>query len=1520
MPTVPPASSLSADVRTELHDSLRRWEPAAGSTGFEGLVAQALARITGYTFRLARSGSQFGRDAATPNAHFAIAMEAKRYNDSVPLQELVGKSTLASFDLAEGIDLWVLAATVEIGEQTERKLEAILDREGISLLTLDWTDAGLPPLAVLLAAVRIEVVNWATSHLDSAQLATLSTGLNDVAADPAFDAHLAALKGKLSPSLLGLDAFRQKGGEWFESTFGSRRFAQRQFSQLLAPLESPALNADRHKVHSAITDAVQAAISDEDGDALVAVLGGEGSGKTWAVVNWWLASDPRPILMLSAGRIADQLSPDDDPFEMLARLAAHQFGKRDEDTIARWRRRLERWSQGKHSRERFAVLIDGLNETSGKAWASILRDLMPIVRDLGGVLIATCRKGYWYRDIATRLPTYVTPERVDVGNYNDVEFAEVMHKNDVNPADLPARLDEFMRNPRICALALTMLPRLSGIEDLSVERLLLEYWRARLHERDDRLAHNDVDFRNLLIRHAQEYRDRPGTDFSRDEWRTRSGAAERQDGREIANDLSDIEEGRFFDSSSNTYQFREETLHFALGLLVADELRTAIRDGRTGLDEALAEIIDPIRGFDTMADILIAAIAVAALDTDYPDAALAALAAGWMSLQNLMGDAFDALLPYIAARPNPFLDAYEARDVDRDDDRFLQFILCSALKRKAVGDALDARVDRWLGTWSRTLPEGSGGPDRARRQAERDQSIDDKLASLNEAERKCFGELCIGLPKSADLAAAATLRLFGQPQARFARGVLAFALAFKLAGHYGWPYDEVAWVLRLNRTDPGDLARAVRNAVAPFSRSDSSQLARQAAAYALRLLGTQDDEVQAEILSPWSTPSFGGSNDPDPLDPATECPGDIDGVTSRLAGIDPTIIWNQMGTTAEDHDLDRSLNILVRFDPDGIRTVLDKIGSTVATRKGLPLRQLAWRLPWLGPILSEGTIATVQQRIVEAVDDPSFIPKGDADWVTGMMVECVLPSLNGSRQLDLLQSLSPEAPYYLRYSAVAQPLTGDGAAERLVTAIGGNPRILERTLLFLSGSITEVTEALRELVIRCLNSDERAVAAAAAEFARRRDDAGLDDAVLSLDLPADEDRSWRARTIRAAISCAIARRGRTDLVESIPVEHLDWVAASLPAARERLVDTIEDAVTLLARPITCNEPTDAVVVLELEDDGALPRFNLDDRGEKFDDFFEELKVEMADTTGVRFAQRRRLLNEQLERFLGSLARADALIVARAPYTRGLNELARYHGERYAGWLRTILATSDEQSLRQLYNIGLALAQNYADFDAKLSAHTFAHLWAVDPYVTVVVGAAKAPFRYLALFSAASSAEIDALRVKALKEAVNDSEIERLVLAAEAVDAGEWLAAFVDACLASEAIADQALAITIASLRPRNAHSDEILGRKRNRGFLGSVAGFGRSRYQSAIHSDHWFRRASEANELHERWRFIELGIASADRRQLLNSTHKIDPELRLIGGDLLHRLVKAADKATNKAKKSLFGWERPTSLIGEMMR
>lgn len=1499
--------------RTALRDLLRAWTPPAGPDGFEGLVTRALASVTGYTFRLARSGSQFGRDASTPNAPFAIAMEAKRYTTPVSLAELAGKSTLAAFDLADDIDVWALAATVEVGDIQQRYIEEILERAGITLLTLDWTDAGLPPLGVLLALAAPDVLTWSSTRLSAADQIVLADGLADLATDPAFGDHSGELLAQLSPALVGLDAFRLRNAQWCERHFTDRRLARREFSQFLAPLEGGITSVDRPRISDAIEQAVATARQNAP-ERMVAVLGGEGSGKSWAATKWWVTTEGRPILLLSVGQISDHLASGDEPLDMLARLAAHQQGHRDDANLARWRRRLERWSTDDPQHQRFVILLDGLNETSGKAWAMIIAKLVDAAATLGGIVIATCRKGYWDREIANRLP-FIDIQEVAISDYDDAEFAEVLRIHDIS---VPTRLDQFMRNPRICALALTLLPQLTGIEDLTVERLLSEYWRARLLERGDLVGHDDVDFANLLMRHAREYRERPGTNFDRDEWRTRSGAAARGDGRNIANDLSDIEEGRFFHSASGRYHFREEALPFALGLLVADELRQALTADPGTREEPLDRIIDPVRGFDSVTDILTAAVSVAALDANYPDRGVAALVSGWMALQNLTDDAFDRLLPILAARPGPFLDAFETGDSNRFDDRFLPLLL-TALEREPVAEAFAQRIPKWLGTWCRATTNWGDPGGAADRQARKNAQIDTMLAQLSDEERAFFDTNCPESDVDLGLAGVPALYFAGRAQAPFARAIVAFAFAHTIAGDPGSAFEQNAWAICLNRIDHGDLAAAVRAIIEPFTAAGASPPAQAAAANALRLLGLPGDRNDIERLDPRVIRGSSDAEQNDPLDPDTTAPEVVPAAMAFLNGVDPNKIWTQMSRTSEDYELERRQTMLARFDAGGVAAYLDRIAATISKRTQMPLRQLSWHLPPLSPILSADTVAAIVERISDIGEDPSLLADEDRDFVTAMLVEAVMPHLGGGAQLDLIQCLPAKASFYFRYQALVKPVGAGEAAAKLAAVMDGENGVIERTLLLLAASAAETDASLRQQILLCLRHDAPNVRAAAAHFVRAHPHPELDDAVIGIATPDDNDRSWWAAAARSAISTAIARRRRIDLIDRIPIEHLDWVAAALPEALPRLADVIEVVIGRLSRPIGVEAPHDAIIQLEVGgDDSRDTIIDLVDRGEPprkgIEAFREILRAD------ENFDRRRELIEKQFKRFMAGLETQSALFVVRRPQMYGLGKLAENDPEQYAGWLQQILAIEDERLLRQLQNLGFALAQNYAAIDAALAARTFVHLWAVEPHVTVVIGPAQHAIRDFALFAAAESPEVDALRERAMEEALDDARIEALVLAAEANSATEWLDAFVEARAVSTLPADQALALTVASFRTTSTGSEQLLAQTLGMGFIGVAAIRGLARYRRAAFARHWFQEARAAQKNLERWRFIELAVAAADRRAHLTMGVDLTAALRALGGDIPQRLKKAGKAASDEAHKLLYGSRKPTGLMAEALK
>jgi hypothetical protein len=284
--------------------------------------------------------------------------------------------------------------------------------------------------------------------------------------------------------------------------------------------------------------------------------------------------------------------------------------------------------------QRFVLLLDGLNERSATEWADLVVALVPEMRKLGGRLVVTCREGFWERDVLPRLRGLVTVAPVVVGDFTEDELRAVLRCAGVKPKDVPDRVRQFMRTPRVCAVALSILGRLAAQPfELTVERLLLEYWRHRLEERGDLLAHNASDFDRLLRSHARAYLAGPPGKFDRDKWRQHSGPARRGDRRSFHDDLTEIEEGRFLQivpEQPDFYQFNRDALPFALGLLITREIADDLRGGKPDPLEVVDAVLDEVGGFDLVGEALAAGAGIACLDDGYPPSGRAALVAAWL--------------------------------------------------------------------------------------------------------------------------------------------------------------------------------------------------------------------------------------------------------------------------------------------------------------------------------------------------------------------------------------------------------------------------------------------------------------------------------------------------------------------------------------------------------------------------------------------------------------------------------------------------------------------------------------------------------------------------------------------------------------------------------------------------------------------------------------------------------------------------------------------------------------------------
>jgi hypothetical protein len=527
----------------------------------------------------------------------------------------------------------------------------------------------------------------------------------------------------------------------------------------------------------------------------------------------------------------------------------------------------------------------------------------------------------------------------------------VLARHSVPLDDLLPNVREFLRNPRICRVALALLDRMSlRPDELTVERLLMEYWQARLRERGDLLAHNAEDFSKLLRLHAKAWREQPKRRFDRDDWRDYSGAARRLDPASVQNDLTEIEEGRFLSiapDDSGAYEFRSEALPYALALLINAELKDELRQGNRDLKGQLDKMIDAIRGFDLLADIVAAAVGLACLDDTYPAVGRHALIGIWLSLQNVPETSLEAVAAYVSVRPEGFLDAAESPgdwlngSVGYDT---LAGLLMFRRDRPAVRNALVSRVPKWLGRWSQ-MRDDANYYRNPNQQAERKARIDIELRALSIPEAERFRRLTVdtGAVETMQLDHLAARLIAGRSLRPFAEGLYGWALTQAVAWRPKNAFDALAWVVRINLVDWAETRKAVEALVADTDENSSSPM-KVAAATVLRLLGDKCSSDRADYLSPlgkverWKlVETFCETNPHDPEAP----PGTRLGNARDAAGaIAPLAVWRTMTSTAEDHELKVITPALARFDPAVVVGLLRQILTTAPDRTGTDLKGL----------------------------------------------------------------------------------------------------------------------------------------------------------------------------------------------------------------------------------------------------------------------------------------------------------------------------------------------------------------------------------------------------------------------------------------------------------------------------------------------------------------------------------------------------------------------------------------------------
>ena len=1036
----------------------------SGEGGFEGVFAEALSRVSGVPFRLAKSGTQFGIDGAAAYAEDAICFECKRYDKSPPASEVVIKIEDLRRHKDEADLLWVLACTTSVDTQLDHRLREKDARDGIEVLILDWT--GDPPLlAVVFAKARSPVIDKIVALSEGVTKNELEEVFGAIREQEGFETQADRILKRLNASETATIRAAEKNREWFAHRFKDARLARSDLGQPLAPNAVEASYMPRD-------DLVSQAVAQLQSGQPVVLLGGEGCGKSWLATKVIEQQEAHTLTALfSAEQLPDKVDSSQ-AIDLLARQLIRQTdGSSHEEMrlLIRWRSRIDAWHE-RVRRGRFLIVLDGLNQRPGKDWGRIIEVFRLLSEQAGGRLLVTCRSHYFRTKVERRLSEPIG--QITVPEWTAQERDDLLKRIGVDLTTLDQEAAKSLLNPRLLGIALQLLPPDDEYawRGLTRERLLFEHIRAE--ERDKADDETSQDFADRLTRHAQEVLGRVQRH-------------QREDLLIFEEQLESVAEGRFFApiaGPKNAYKLRQEGLPLAFGFALVDRLLRAQRNNKD-LSESISVALEPFTALDDTPKVVLAALTAVTLEKSwFKQDIYEALIVGFVFLQNPDASDYPAFVSLAKEQVEGFLNAAETlalQETPHPNFDWIRGTLFNLREDEKSRPLVADTLTRWLSYYTLNPEHEMLSVMRssvAKSQEEIEEKrleIEAKRQSLSEAERQILGEMCETHKDPTSLAWLAITLLAGTELAPFARALVRASFSVALNGDTIGLDKQFRYLLSLNTRDWVSARQALLNESRAFRADDSSPTGKWALVSILYGTGDDDDAREASALVktlreplPWPK-SWRRIEDycsVDPCDPASEKPANVTKTATDYQQIDVTRIHAGLDQTSESAFLEDALSAIARFLPEiAIEKHLELLDQ-LFVRSGFPLSQVALIDKEHRSLIGRDRAL----RLVDILRDPSAladIPNREPKTVAQHLLLFAFPFLTASEQLEAMLLIPEPEEYLLSLCRLMKPLNEDEFEHRLQTALAQDDRALISVLLgFAQYAETPLTAKVRSII------------------------------------------------------------------------------------------------------------------------------------------------------------------------------------------------------------------------------------------------------------------------------------------------------------------------------------------------------------------------------------------------------------------------------------------------------------------------
>ena len=1528
----------------DLRDALLELKPT-GAEGFEGLLATVLGKITGHVFRLASSGSQYGKDGEAVSSTSHISFEGKLYTSDISKNEVLGKAT-EIIGSAQTPDVWILGATVGVKTQILEPLNNAFEKNAILLVVLDWPDtATIPPLACACALAEEETSKFLFQHIpDHQNVRRAEEALKIIRAHNNFNTEAEKLKRELQEPTLGDSIALAKNCLWFSEAFSDRKRAREVFGQSLAPLapmKMPILDRSQLQV------VLKEFIFGPPQSLIVTLIGGEGCGKTWLFAQSWIQCAEKPLCIVIPASDLKKNSADGqiEPF-FIDKLIEQTGDSITEFKKKRWQRHFERWkSITERASPQLVVFVDGLNQNPEFNWGQWLDGASRIIEKLGGVLVISARQNYFRERIKSAFFSDI--KSIEIPEWTSDELIQLLSERGINHENVALVVAKTLQNPRILSIAFELLDntQIESFSELSVERLLFEH--IRMSEKDNSGIENPNQFMKRLSQHAEEIITRIKEQRQEDRLVFESGTSLNPKTYYLSNDLLAVIEGRFYkplQEDPTLYSLTEDGLAVALGISIVKSLQKAVRNDRD-LPETLDELLEPIVALDKTSQAVFSALLVASIDERCTTNIQQALIETFLRLQNIDTGYYPAFSSVVRTASEAAMQALfklsisERHTANKD---WLVEALRDQRKYLQCWSHICKQVDQWLRVYS-LAPElsvlssrtGEGEVKVKEETEKKRQRLDERMESMTVAE-KAFLENKMSRKDEVDPSAisheAFTL-LAGMPLSGFSEALVAWSFSQSLNSSNRVPYEEFQFLVRLNHKDWSKTRDCLMKDSVVFKEANASQTAKWSLVNILRATSTFEDAALETALCEELTANiekFPGIRlvekycPNDPCDPSSAKPEEIEITADKYSEIDISVLSKSRMMVERDFFLESALPGVARFAGEVATMVHRALASNIAGRDGEALRLGLFYLESNTALLAPATVKMLLQKAAHYSTpyDQASIESRNL-WITSQY--CLLiafPHLSGNEQIETLISLPPHGQTLSNLSKVLKPADPDFLDLVLYEAWqSGDEGKLADVLMFASYSGTTISPQCKELIMRLFTSTSSMVRALAFNISSYLKDLSL--------LKEVAHSTWRADALDPQQqffevwygSQALIAAGAEGII--VPEEVIARISPKLFGIAAAMLG--KPVYTIIAERI--NTAIGRALDIELKQlppaveqnikyakPAKPPRLSLSEEEKTLrpEDFFKQLN-EKSD----EFDARQKMVWEAFEKFEKFLTQEHARLIIEDVGIEAIEAMLTSTPERAEQWANEFLALSDH-NLMYVNNIALMLARTLSDGDPVLSRKLFKRIEGHSAFVKLTYGFGEVPLNILSIWKSADNSEMDELRTLRLDRAATDHEIAVEVLAALISGKAAFVDRYAKSLLQQIEPSGTARALMVYGFGSTSPDGCKILDQYADaQGFIGTAARAARFAYDRDRWARYWFALMCQTHSSDEFWRYSILFLKIVDARFDLwtNDFSRTGLPINSFGPSLESKLTERIKKWAKKREKNLFGITAPNSVF-----